>query len=474
MGVLVRSLAWQPPTGGTKLLAAPVRLRAVPSIGAEREGDAVWNQIAIEGEYKGHPSGDFTLDAQAFTEIIENFRSHPSYEPNPALRAGGCGEVVAWDFHHASEEPASAVGIAGSPAQAWALDLEARKGADGLIELWALVRWLEPAASYVKEGKYRWSSIAVWPDAVDPKTGEKVGWYMSSIALTNDPFIQGMAPLAATRQPTKPATDTVQKKPEHKMPKNLSRIGSTVGIDVPDSADDAQQAVLAERIVGAIKLEKGGREKAEKALAALAQVLGVEDPSGAASRVAELMKASAILQEVMPALAALQEDAAEVPEDEDPMAKEEEADVKAAMRAHNMPEAAKPALMLMRSGGVKVPRLDLTKPHMLSSQLKDLIAARASKRAAKVSFLAQYPIPAAGEEHLLQSFATEPRTPAKLIDAPSTSSSKRIDLSSLPGRNVIEQAMSHVDPEGKMAFNQRHEKAVFLVRELRHSGALTA
>lgn len=159
---------------------------------------AMWSQIAAEGEFRGHPSGPFTFSADVFADLVKNFRAHPSYELDEATKLGRA-DVIAWDFHHASEEPAALVGVEGAPAQGWVLELEIRKGDEGL-ELWALTRWLEPARTFVQQGKYKWASVAVWPEATDPVSGARVGWYMSSVALTNDPFIQGMAPLAAHRK----------------------------------------------------------------------------------------------------------------------------------------------------------------------------------------------------------------------------------------------------------------------------------
>ncbi len=158
--------------------------------------DAVWVQIAAEGSYEGHHQGEFELTREVFEKLQENLRRHPSY------RAGedGWGEagVIAWDFHHESEKHGSQLAVVGAPAQGWTLDLDVRDGEKG-VELWSLTRFLEPALSYVRDGRYQWSSMAIWPDAVDPVTGESIGWYLSSVALTNDPFIQGMAPLAAER-----------------------------------------------------------------------------------------------------------------------------------------------------------------------------------------------------------------------------------------------------------------------------------
>ncbi len=158
---------------------------------------ATWVQIAAEGIYNGHPTGPFELNLEVFTKIVENFRLHPSFELDAATGLGK-SDVIAFDFSHASEEPAAMVAVVGAPAQSWAIDLEVRKGEQG-VQLWALTRWLEPARSYVQQDKYQWTSVAIWPEAVHPVSGEDIGWYMSSIAFTNDPFIQGMTPIAAHR-----------------------------------------------------------------------------------------------------------------------------------------------------------------------------------------------------------------------------------------------------------------------------------
>jgi hypothetical protein len=159
----------------------------------------VWIQVAAEGDWKGHSSGAFAFNANVFDEIVDNFRRHPSYRVGPD--GVGMADVIAYDFHHASERDATdgEIPVSGAPAQAWAQELDVRMGPGGKAELWALTRYLEPARTYAREGRYKWTSVAVWPDAIDPVTGEKIGWYLSSIAFTNDPFIQGMEPIAARR-----------------------------------------------------------------------------------------------------------------------------------------------------------------------------------------------------------------------------------------------------------------------------------
>jgi len=156
-----------------------------------------WVQVAEEGEFAGHSAGPFAFDRDAFEQIVANFQGHPSYEPG--LDGVGTARVLAYDFGHASEAHPTKYAASGAPAAAWALELEVRDGDDAKVQMWALTEFLEPALSYVLEGRYQWTSVAVWPDAKDPVTGESIGWYMSSIALTNDPFIQGMVPIAASR-----------------------------------------------------------------------------------------------------------------------------------------------------------------------------------------------------------------------------------------------------------------------------------
>jgi hypothetical protein len=162
----------------------------------------VWVQIAAEGQFDGYRGGEvsFTFDERIFQQIVRNFRRHPSYQPG--AEGYGTGDVVAWDFHHASEsEPTEgSIPFTGAPAQGWIQDLEVRFDADGKAQLWALTRWLEPARTYIQTERYRWASVSVVFDAVDPKSGENIGAVLTSVALTNAPFIEGMTPLAATKR----------------------------------------------------------------------------------------------------------------------------------------------------------------------------------------------------------------------------------------------------------------------------------
>lgn len=142
-----------------------------------------WNQIAKTGKFLGHPAGPFEMTPATFAEIERNYRT---------VDLGH----VALDFEHASEAEATSgtIPVDGAPAQGWVLDLDNR----GDAGLWGLIKFLEPALSYVMAGKYRAFSPAIRFGAKHPETGKPIGARLTSVALTNTPFLRGLAPLTAS------------------------------------------------------------------------------------------------------------------------------------------------------------------------------------------------------------------------------------------------------------------------------------
>jgi hypothetical protein len=143
----------------------------------------VWNQLTKLGAFRGHPAGPFEITQQINAEIERNFRATKN-------------QKIPIDFEHASEQDPTAGTIPskGAPAQGWIHDLQNR----GPAGLWGLVEWLEPARTYVKQGKYKFFSPAIRFGAKDRVTGQPIGARMTSGALTNNPFLDGMMPLAAS------------------------------------------------------------------------------------------------------------------------------------------------------------------------------------------------------------------------------------------------------------------------------------
>ena len=152
-------------------------------------GHRTWNQIAREGEFRGHSQGAFRFDAACFERIIANFRATTN-------------QRVPVDYEHTSEVLPENVAQEGVPAVAWIVDLEHR-GANGL---WALFEWVDAkAVQYVRDRRYLYVSPAVVFDAIDKATGQRIGARLTSVALTNHPFLDGLAPLVAseTADPTR-------------------------------------------------------------------------------------------------------------------------------------------------------------------------------------------------------------------------------------------------------------------------------
>ncbi len=170
-----------------ELRGRAVRLQAEPAKPWPR-----WMQIAGEGIYLGHPSGPFEFNEKVFGEIIANFRALPEYRPGPD--GVGAARVIPYDAGHRSERRGASVEEIA--AEGWIWDLDARKLQDGSLGLFALSEMLEPARTLIDEEKLAWTSVCVWPDSVDRETGQPIGCYLSSVALTNDPFVRGMVPIS--------------------------------------------------------------------------------------------------------------------------------------------------------------------------------------------------------------------------------------------------------------------------------------
>lgn len=143
----------------------------------------VWIQLAKVGQFAGHSAGPFELNAKVFADIVTNFKTTQN-------------RAVPIDFEHASEADATSgsVPVLGAPAVGWIVDLDNR----GEAGLWACVEWGARAAEYIKSGAYRYISPAVRFASRDRVTGKTIGARLTSAGLTNQPFLDGMQPLAAS------------------------------------------------------------------------------------------------------------------------------------------------------------------------------------------------------------------------------------------------------------------------------------
>ena len=190
-------------------------------------------QVARCGTFDGHSQGGFVFDPATFDVLVRNFEATENRR-------------VPIDYEHATEMT-TAPGVLqnGAPAVGWVTHLESR----GEAGLFAHVDWVDPqAVERIRMGQYAYCSPAVVFGAIDPESGAAIGPKLTSVALTNRPFLDGMAaltardPVAASLAPESvhvPTAAAVQKEttmePEKKSP--LAGLAVKMGMD-PEAAEN--------------------------------------------------------------------------------------------------------------------------------------------------------------------------------------------------------------------------------------------
>lgn len=431
----------------------PIVFSFALAAGDASEDDAPkWCQAARAGTFEGHGYGGFTFDAIAFMQMARNLQRHPAFKRGPD--GYGCADVIPIDFHHANEAPPFAVAQLGAPAQGWVQDLEMR-GEKGKEQLWALIRWLEPARTYVREGRYKWLSVAVWPNTPDPVTNENLGWYCSSIALTNDPFIQGMEPVAASRRAAGEQQDGAGTTPAERQQIDMSflaRIAERLGVPSPvilgaRDNDPKGMAALEHALEKAVETQALQLDGARSELSSVLEAIGSKTIADAAPKLVALTKKAKDWDDAADELVALRKDRAAKAE------AEIDQDVTAVLDLFRLPAELKPSLMLHRKSD-------------------------------PAGFAAAYPKPPAGYGHLMQAVVTPaPNAPARgyglsMPHAPAAAPRQlgtggrepSIDLSRYPGANDVVRAMEFIKAErgGKgLSYEKLHAQACDLVLSLR-------
>lgn len=175
-----------------------------------------WMNVAIEGEWLGHPAGPFSMDAEKMQQCVARFEQ----QQNPM--------VV--DYEHNSVRPGGDGRAAG-----WIHELEVREGENG-AELWAKVEWTNAAAEMIKAGEYRYCSPVIDFESKDRESNETVPVELFNVAITNNPFLDGMHPIALTRTAASAAL-------ENNMPEEES---NDVEIEVKPKGEEDQSAAMAD------------------------------------------------------------------------------------------------------------------------------------------------------------------------------------------------------------------------------------
>ena len=141
----------------------------------DQDAPTVWIHCAVEGEWKGHPDGEFALNQKHFKRILDNFNA----TQNP----------VPLTYEHPEHRKDDGI------AAGWIHKLKV--DGDGL---WAWCELTPKAASHIRSGEYRFCSVVVDLEATDRKTGDEIGPELIEVGLTNTPFIDGLSAIRLSRR----------------------------------------------------------------------------------------------------------------------------------------------------------------------------------------------------------------------------------------------------------------------------------
>ena len=122
--------------------------------------------------------GTFSITKENLSRMLSNFRERVPQAPTK----------LPIDYDHLSMDPQKpGDGIAAG----WLVDMELR---DNGNQLWGLVEWTPKAAEAVAAKEYQFVSPS-FSRNYTTKDGQKIGPTLLAAAITNHPFLEGMAPL---------------------------------------------------------------------------------------------------------------------------------------------------------------------------------------------------------------------------------------------------------------------------------------
>ena len=123
----------------------------------------------------------FSITQKTLEDVVRNFRQRPA------------DTVI--DYEHASEYPEDAQG-GPIPAAGWLKSIDDAPDADGI--LWGSAEFTPRAQQMITQREYRYLSPVIDWGARDKETGEPQGATLTSVALTNRPFLEAMPALVAS------------------------------------------------------------------------------------------------------------------------------------------------------------------------------------------------------------------------------------------------------------------------------------
>lgn len=419
-----------------------------------------WIHACNEGMYEGHHQGPFEMTRGVFEAFVRNFRQHPQFKAGTLQLAeghtynGGIEPVLQFDYEHASECPPweGTIPESGAPACAWALDVEVRNRPDGKASLWVFADLLDDLRAQIAARKQRWVSIAFTLTGVHWITRAPLGPMLTSIAITNHPFMLDLEPLAASnRRTSQPARGAVRSPSDSSEAPGDGREPTRTGAIMDDK--------LRERVCRALKIRVAADDAevgaaVEEAVAgngslkSLLEALGVPKVDDALKALPELRAAREKMAGLLSELDSLM--AQDVASD----ASVAQTDVAAAMKAGNLSgDGAKEAMTAFRAHiiGEEVGKIAATKkpgePVLLSER-------RIAVKAARERFLTKYGVKSLDHANLSTPLVAgpggtqlePPKAGGKTLSIEPRSDGDRpvVDLRGVPGPNPTIRLAAHL------------------------------
>lgn len=413
-----------------------------------------WIHCCNEGTYRGHHQGEFEMTRAVFEAFVRNFRDSPQYKAGSLTLSGGdtytggVEPVIQFDYEHASECPPweGEIPKSGAPACGWALEVEIRNRADGKASLWAFAELGDVLREQIRLRQQRWVSIAFTLMGLHWITGKEIGPLLTSIAITNHPFMQDLEPLLASRrasQPAKPAVPSSSESPEAPGGSaEPTRTGATMDAKSRERLCKALKINLAagdEQIVEAAE----GASTGASNLDAVLKALGYTVTGDALKVIPELRDAQSKLAAAQTELAELLGQTAQAD------AQIAQTDVAAAMTAGKLGEGAKDSLLVYRSHLIgeetgrllAAKRIETKNPNLEVT----LSIQRDAIKAGREKFLSKHGVADVAKALLAQPLVAGPggaqlETPRTLTIEESSNpdadpTAKVVDLKNFPGPN---------------------------------------
>lgn len=200
---------------------------ALAKPGTEPKFNLIFPRGTWHGPNFASVGGSFTIDDGFMSEVVDNWKA--SGKPRIPVR---------WGHEHMK--------AGATPELKRALDRKAGNVIDLRITaqgLEGLTEWNPEGAADVSTGTFDGWSAEWWPKHVNRLTGETRGWYLSGVALTNEPYFELLPPIAAAAVTLPPvaaseapaAESTDHPNQEHRM--SLVRIAAVLGLTATATED---------------------------------------------------------------------------------------------------------------------------------------------------------------------------------------------------------------------------------------------